>query len=671
MRTYENDKFLRLLSQKYPNAQAASSEIINLNAILHLPKGTEHFMSDLHGEYEAFGHIMRNASGAIKRKIDERFETSLTDAQRKSLATLIYYPEEKLRIIKNETVNMDDWYKITLYQLVDICRVTASKYTRSKVRKALPKDFEYIMEELLHEHNDFNNKQQYYAGIIDTIIKTKRADAFIIQLCYLIQRLVVDRLHIIGDIFDRGSGADIIMDTLMRYHCVDIQWGNHDAVWMGAAAGSEACIATVLRNAAKYNTMQTVEDGYGINLRPLATFALEQYATDRCQCFIPRYNTENMEYKDIALLAKIHKAIAIIEFKLEGQLIFRNPEFEMEHRLLLDKIDYNTWNMMMNGKQYRLLDNYLPTVDPENPYQLSKEEEELIERLKTNFCHSERLQKHIKFLYSKGGMYRIFNGNLLYHGCIPVTEDGEFLKLCVENKELSGKELLDYADKKMRQGYFLPECHLEKQKCLDFMYYLWCGKVSPLFGKNKMATFERYFFEEKELLTEVKNPYYHMLDNEKLADCILHEFGLNPEVSRIINGHVPVACKDGEDPVKANGKLFIIDGGLSKTYQSKTGIAGYTLIFNSYGMLLTSHQPFTSRMKAIVEEQDIHTSTVVAEKTMTRIMVSNTDIGVELKEQIADLKELLEAYYSGRIAEDTKIQDVNKLHNEIGKDLLK
>lgn len=654
MENREKRKFLKLLSKQYPNIQTASSEIINLNAILNLPKGTEHFLSDLHGEHEAFEHIMRNASGVIKKKIDEQFGTSLTHAQRKSLATLIYYPEEKLRIVKQETENLDDWYKITLYRLVDICRVVASKYTRSKVRKALPKDFEYIMEELLHEHNDFNNKQQYYAGIIDTIIKTERADAFIIQLCYLIQRLAVDRLHIIGDIFDRGPGADIIMDTLMHYHCVDIQWGNHDAVWMGAAAGSEVCIATVLRNAAKYNNLRTIEEGYGINLRPLATFALEQYAQDPCNRFVPVFNCESLEEKDIALVAKIHKAIAIIAFKLEGQTIFRNPDFEMEHRLLLDKIDYTTAEILLDGEKQPLTDSCFPTVDPANPYRLSKEESDLIGHLKNNFCHSERLQKHIKFLYSKGAMYTVFNGNLLYHGCIPVTEQGEFMPLKINGNNLAGKELLDYADKMMRQGYFLPDSHPEKQKSLDFMYYLWCGKISPLFGKDKMATFEGYFLEDKKFSYEVKNSYYYMLDDEKLADRIMEEFGLRPEVSHIINGHVPVACKNGEKPIKAGGKLFIIDGGLSKAYQSKTGIAGYTLIFNSYGMLITSHQPFSSRVQAIAEEQDIHSTTVVVEKTMARIKVADTDIGLELKEQIEELHELLKAYRSGNIAEDAK-----------------
>lgn len=645
-------KFLKLLSERYPNIQTASSEIINLNAILNLPKGTEHFLSDLHGEHEAFEHIMRNASGVIKKKIDEQFETSLTLAERKSLATLIYYPEEKLRIIKEQTDSLKDWYKITLYRLVDICRVVASKYTRSKVRKALSKDFEYIMEELLHEHNDFNNKQQYYAGIIDTIIQTERADAFIIQLCYLIQRLAVDHLHIIGDIFDRGPGADVIMDTLMKYHCVDIQWGNHDAVWMGAAAGSEVCIAVVLRNAAKYNNLNTIEEGYGISLRPLATFAMEQYADDDCKCFIPRDNAGKNADKNISLVAKIHKAIAVISFKLEGQVIARHPEYAMQDRLFLDKIDTDAGVVRVGKNEYPMRDCHFPTLDLEQPYTLSEDEKEVIDRLKINFMHSERLQKHVKFLYSKGEMYTIFNKNLLYHGCIPVDEKGELLPLCADGKLLSGKELLDYADQTMRQGYFLPENHHEKQNSLDFMWYLWCGPVSPLFGKNKMATFENYFLTDREVCEEIKNPYYDMLDDETLVDRILAEFELEPDTSHVMNGHVPVACKNGENPIKAGGKLFIIDGGLSKAYQSKTGIAGYTLIFNSYGMLLTSHQPFSTRKQAIREEQDIHSTTVVVEKTLNRIKVADTDIGLELKSQIADLQMLLKAYRNGTISEE-------------------
>ncbi len=650
----ETQKFLRLLAKRYPNIQAASSEIINLNAILNLPKGTEHFLSDLHGEHEAFEHILRNASGVLKRKIDERFATTLTPEQRKSLATLIYYPEEKLKIIKRGEENLEDWYRVTLYRLVDICRMTASKYTRSKVRKALPKDFEYIMEELLHEHNDFNNKQQYYAGIIDTIIDTDRADAFIIQLCYLIQRLAVDHLHIIGDIFDRGNGPDIIMDKLMHCHSVDIQWGNHDALWMGAAAGSALSIAAAIRISARYNNLDTIEEGYGISLRPLATFAMDQYYDDPCLSFLPESNCENETDRDIALLAKMHKAIAIIAFKLEGQLILRNPDFCMEHRLFLDKIDAKAGTIHIDGTAYPLKDTQFPTCNAKDPYGLTREEQEVMSRLILNFSHSQRLQKHVKFLYSNGGMYTIFNHNLLYHGCIPMEKDGTFCCLTMNGEVLSGKKLLDYADKAMRQGYFLPQNHPDKQRALDFMWYLWCGSASPLFGKDKMTTFERYFIEDARTWTETKNAYYTMLNDVSMADRILQEFGLNPESAHIINGHVPVACKKGETPIKANGKLLIIDGGLSKAYQSKTGIAGYTLIFNSQGMFLASHQPFSTHTQAIEKEQDIHSTTVIVERSSRRMKVADTDIGHDLQEQINDLKLLLTAYQNGTIAENTK-----------------
>lgn len=647
----ETLKFLRLLSQRYPNIQTASSEIINLNAILNLPKGTEHFLSDLHGEYEAFSHILRNASGVIKGKIDEAFQTTLTQAERKTLATLIYYPRQKLALVKKEQRYLNDWYKITLYRLVEICRIIASKYTRSKVRKALPKDFEYIIEELLHEHGDVENKQKYYAGIIDTIIKTGRADAFITELAHLIQRLAIDRLHILGDIFDRGPGADLIMETLKRYHCVDVQWGNHDVTWMGAAAGSPACIASVLRLAARYNNLDTVEDGYGISLRPLVTFAMEVYRKDPCACFLPESvnGNDGDSMKDLEIMAKIHKAIAVIQFKLEGEIIRRNPVYEMEDRLLLDKIDFEKGTLRLDGKEFPMKDMHFPTVQPENPYRLTPEENDVMEKLRTFFMHSEKLQEHIRFLYSKGGMYLKFNGNLLYHGCIPVEEDGSFMAFETEEGMLSGKALLDWADKTARKGYFLPQDAEEKQRSEDFLWYLGCGKKSPLFGKSKMSTFERYFIEDKEEWTEKKNAYYDKMEDAALCERILKEFDMDPETSHIINGHVPVKCKAGEKPIKANGKLFVIDGGLSKAYQATTGIAGYTLIYNSYGLLLTSHQPFCSRTRAIEEEQDIHSTTEVVEKTSTRMRVADTDIGLALKSQIEELQLLLEAYTKGLI----------------------
>lgn len=644
-------KFLQLLSQEYPNIQTASSEIINLNAILNLPKGTEHFLSDLHGEYEAFSHILRNASGVIKQKIDNCFQTTLTRAERKTLATLIYYPRQKLELLKKEQQHLNDWYKVTLYRLVEICRMVASKYTRSKVRKALPKDFEYIMEELLHEHGDVDNKQKYYEGIIETIIKTGRADAFITELAHLIQRLAIDRLHILGDIFDRGPGAEQIMETLKNYHCVDIQWGNHDVMWMGAAAGSQVCIANVLRLAARYNTLDTVEDGYGISLRPLVTFALDTYRDDPCECFLPETvgRSEADSIRDLEIMAKIHKAIAIIQFKLEGEVIRRNPRYEMQDRMLLDKVDYEKGILHLDGKTFPMKDYHFPTVDPQNPYCLTAEEQDVMEKVKIFFLHSEKLQEHVRFLYSKGSMYLTFNGNLLYHGCIPVEKDGRFMEFETEDGRLCGKALLDYADKTARKGYFLPEQSAEKQASEDFLWYLGCGKKSPLFGKSKMSTFERYFIEDKAEWAEKKNAYYDKMEDAALCEQILREFGLNPVTSHIINGHVPVKCKAGEKPMKANGKLFVIDGGLSKAYQATTGIAGYTLTYNSYGLRLTSHQPFCSRARAIEEEQDIHSSTEVVEKTASRLRVKDTDIGRELKSRIEDLQQLLEAYVKGVI----------------------
>lgn len=647
----ETLKFLKLLSKQYPNIQTATSEIINLNAVLNLPKGTEHFLSDLHGEYEAFSHILRNASGVIKSKIDEKFHTTLTHSECKALATLIYYPRQKLALVKKEQKHLNDWYKVTLYRLVDICRIVGSKYTRAKVREALPKDFEYIIEELLHEHGDMENKQQYYAGIIDTIIETGRADAFITALAHLIQHLAIDRLHILGDIFDRGPGAERIMETLKNYHCVDIQWGNHDVNWMGAAAGNRACIASVLRLAARYNNLDTVEDGYGISLRPLVTFALEVYRDDPCACFLPNTadDTHEDSMKDLEIMAKIHKAVAVMQFKLEGDIIRRNPNYEMEDRLLLDKVDYARGVLRLDGKEFPMKDMSFPTVDPENPYRLTAEEADVMEKLRTYFMHSEKLQEHTRFLYSKGSMYLKCNGNLLYHGCIPVEEDGSFMTFSTEEGALSGKALLDYADKTARKGYFLPADAEEKQRSEDFLWYLGCGKKSPLFGKSKMSTFERYFIEEREEWEEKKNAYYDQMEDAALCERILSEFGLDPATSHIVNGHVPVKCKAGEKPMKAGGKLFVIDGGLSKAYQETTGIAGYTLIYNSYGLLLTSHQPFCSRAQAIENEQDIHSTTEVVEKATTRMRVADTDNGLAFAARIEELRQLVEAYTKGLI----------------------
>lgn len=647
-------KYLKLLSNQYPTIDDACTEIINLQAILNLPKGTEHFLSDIHGEYEPFIHVLKNASGVIKRKIDDIFINSLSQRDRKSLATLIYYPEQKLELIMKSEENIEDWYRITLYRLVEICRYVSSKYTRSKVRKALPKDFSYIIEELLHEQPDRLDKEEYYNEIIKTIVRVGRANEFIAAISKLIQNLVIDRLHIIGDIFDRGPGADIIMDTLINYHAVDIQWGNHDIVWMGAAAGSEACIATVIRTSSRYANLSTIEEGYGINLLPLATFAIDFYGNDECTAFVPK-NENGKDYtdKDLNLMAKMHKAISIIQFKLEGEIIKRRPYFKMEDRLLLNKIDYKEGTIILDGKTYKLKDNNFPTINPDNPYELIPEERELVEKLKSSFLNSEKLQKHVSFLFAKGSMYLKYNSNLLYHGCIPLNEDGTLKKVSIgaSRKEYSGKAYLDRLEVLVREGYLYKNNPEAKLYGMDIAWYLWNGVDSPLFGKDKMTTFERYFIEEEETQVEKKNYYFELEDDEKACNMIFKEFGLDPRVSHIINGHVPVKIKKGESPIKANGKLLVIDGGFSRAYQSQTGIAGYTLIYNSYGLLLVSHEPFESTQKAIEEEKDILSTTIVLEQEGERKRVGDTDNGKELKIQIEDLELLLDAYRKGIIKE--------------------
>ncbi|WP_297424953.1 fructose-1,6-bisphosphatase [Clostridium sp.] len=647
-------RYLKLLSNQYPTIADACTEIINLQAILNLPKGTEHFLSDIHGEYEPFIHVLKNASGVIKRKIDDIFGNSLSQRGRKSLATLIYYPEQKLEYAQKSEPNIDDWYKITLYRLIEICRYVSSKYTRSKVRKALPKDFAYIIEELLHEQPDRLDKEDYYNEIIKTIIRVGRANEFIIAISKLIQNLVIDRLHIIGDIFDRGPGPDIIMDTLTNYHSVDIQWGNHDIVWMGAAAGSEACIATVIRTCARYANLNTVEDGYGINLLPLATFAIDFYGNDECLAFKPKIeNGKDYTDKDLNLMARMHKAISIIQFKLEGEIIKRRPYFRMEDRLLLNKIDYREGTIKLEEQTYKLKDCNFPTINPEDPYELIPEEKELIEKLKSSFLNSEKLQKHVSFLFAKGSMYLKHNSNLLYHGCIPLNDDGSFKKVSIgaSGQEYSGKAYLDRLEILVREGYFYKNNPKAKLYGMDIIWYLWNGVDSPLFGKDKMTTFERYFIEDKVTHVEKKNYYFELEDNEKACNMIFQEFGLDPKVSHIINGHVPVKIKKGESPIKANGKLIVIDGGFSIAYQAETGIAGYTLIYNSYGLLLVSHEPFESTQKAIEEEKDILSTTVVLEQEVERKRVGDTDIGEELKLQIRDLELLLDAYRKGIIKE--------------------
>ncbi len=644
-------RYLKSLAKQYPTIPLAATEIINLQAILSLPKGTEHFITDMHGEYDQFRHIMKNGSGAIKRKIEEEFSNSLSIAEKKGMATLIYYPKLKLKQVLKQEENMEDWYKVTLYRLIRVCKNASSKYTRSKVRKALPKDFAYVIEELLTGRPDVSDQEAYYNEIINSVIRTGRAGELVVAFCNLIRRLVVDHLHVVGDIYDRGPYPNLIMDTLMKHHSVDIQWGNHDVLWMGAAAGNPACIANVIRISAKYGNLNTLEDGYGINLIPLAKFALTTYGQDPCEVFHLDYREEEYDVKDAALDQKMHKAIAMIQFKLEGQLIHRRPEFQMEHRLLLDKMDLEKGTVEVEGKTYPLKDTNFPTFDKEHPYQLSPEEAEVVERLVTAFVNCGKLQEHVRFLYTKGSLYKVYNGNLLYHGCVPFNEDGSFKKVRVFGQAYSGRELYDVLENYARKGYYSidPE---EKEKGLDILWFIWKNANSPVFGKSKMTTFERYFIADKETHKEPKNPYYRLLEQEEIVNKILEEFGLSQqEDAHIINGHVPVETKRGESPVKCGGKLLIIDGGFSKAYQSKTGIAGYTLIYNSYGLLLAAHEPFESVEKAVQDGSDIHSHMMLVHHSNRRITVSDTDIGEEIRENIEDLEKLLRAYREGTIVE--------------------
>ena len=624
-------KYLELLSQKYPTVQAACTEIINLNAILNLPKGTEHFVSDIHGEDEAFCHILNNASGVIREKVDRLFEKTLSTRERTELCTLIYYPDRKLEELRREID--DEWYQITLYRMIEVCRLCASKYTRSKVRKALPKDFEYIIDELLHTSADDKDKQGYYEHIISTITDIGRADAFIIALASVIKRLVVDHLHVVGDVFDRGPHADVILDKLMAHHAVDIQWGNHDILWMGAAAGSGACIACVLNISTKYSNIDFVETAYGINLRPLALFAQETY-TD-----------------DTDLLDHMHKAIAVIQFKLEGQVVMRHPEYGMEDRLLLDKIDFSDMTVTLGGTKYRLNDHDFPTVDPEHPYDLTPGEADVVAQLIYSFTQSEKLQRHIKFLFSQGSLYLTVNGNLLFHGCIPMTEDGAFYEFDTGERKLSGKALMDYSDALARQGYYAKEGTAARQYGRDFLWYLWCGRRSPLFGRSKIATFERMFIDDKAAWQEEKDPYYRFIEDPEMCGKILAEFGLTGQYSHIVNGHVPVRAREGELPVRGGGKAIVIDGGFCRAYQEQTGIAGYTMFYNSYGIRLVSHEPFPGLSDAVKSNKDILSTYVVFDTAQARITVGETDVGRALQRDIDDLTALLTAYREGIVKE--------------------
>ena len=648
-------KYLNQLARSYPNRRAALSEIINLNAILNLPKGTEHFMSDLHGEHEAFSHIRRNASGVIRKKVDALFLNTLTQSERAELSTLIYYPEEKLDRMSAKKNIEDDWYKITLGRLLSVSRLVSSKYTRSKVRKHLArtaKGYDYIIDELLNLDFDTVNKGQYYDNILNTIIEIGSAEEFIVSLCSAIKSMVIDHLHIVGDVFDRGARADLIIDRLMKENSIDIQWGNHDVLWMGAAAGSRVCIATVLNNSITYKNLDVVEIGYGISLRPLSLFANRIYANSDVSNYMPKGKSEGDIFinDDDKLVARMHKAISIIQFKLEGQTVLRNPDYGMQDRLLLDKIDREKGTITIDEKEYPLKDTDLPTVDPHNPYELTDGEKELMHYLKNAFIRSEKLQSHARFLYEKGEIYTVFNKNLLFHGCIPLNEDGSFMEFPLAQGK-SGREFMDFCDKAARKGYFSREGSIAKTFGKDFLWFLWCGKDSPLCARKKIATFERTLIDDPSTWEEPKNAYYRCWNNEKIAEKILAEFSLGGERSHIINGHIPVQYKKGEEPVKANGKLILIDGGFCRAYQQTTGIAGYTLIYNADGMRISAHEAFKGVQNAIENNADILSDTVIFEQATDKIRVKDTDTGYTLSEKIGDLTRLLECYETGVIKE--------------------
>ena len=646
-------RYLNLLSQSFPSVAAASTEIINLEAILNLPKGTEHFLADLHGEYQAFRHILKNASGNIKRKVNELFGSEIRESEKKELCTLIYYPEEKLELVKASDEDIDDWYHITIHQLVRVCRDVSSKYTHSKVRKSLPPDFSYIIEELLHERSDDTNKTAYVKVIVDTIITTGRADDFIIALCNVIQRLAIDQLHILGDIYDRGQGAHIIIDTLQHYHSWDIQWGNHDILWMGASAGNNACICNVLRLSLRYANLATLEEGYGINLVPLATFAMETYANDPCSEFQPKLLRNNdMDEKTRQLTAKMHKAIAILQFKEEARLFKRHPEWGMTDRCLFNNIDYDRAVCTIDGKEYAMTSCLFPTIDPQNPDRLTPEEKQLMEKLRHSFAVSEKLHKHISTILSHGCMYAIYNSNLLFHASIPLNNDGTLKSVeLYKGERYSGLELMQRIGMLIRSAFASDTDKEEHDYAVDYFLYLWCGTDSPLFDKSKMATFERYFLTDRDTYKEEKGNYFKLRDNAEVCDRILDAFGVSGSNRHIINGHVPVHASKGENPIKAGGRLMVIDGGFSEAYHKETGIAGYTLVYHSRGFQLVQHEPFTSAQDAINRGTDIKSTTQIVEMSAHRMLVADTDKGVELKSQINDLKELLYAYRHGYIKE--------------------
>lgn len=651
----ERIRYLEQLAEKYPSIGKASAEIINLQAIMNLPKGTELFLSDIHGEYDAFSHVLRNGSGAVRKKIDDVFGANLSEKDKMSLATLIYYPREKMDLMRKDDAEMDeqemdDWYKLSLYRLIEVCKTVSSKYTRSKVRKALPEEYAYIIEELITEKPEVLNKEAYYEAIVNSVVELGRAEDFIEALAYLTKQLVVDHLHILGDVFDRGPAPHKIMDRLCTYHSLDIQWGNHDIIWMGAAAGQLACVATVIRNSIRYGNMELLEDGYGINLFPLATFAMKVYGQDPCERFVFKGVPSGTNKVENELVRRMHKAIAIIRFKLEGQCIKKHPEFGMQNRLLLERIDYERGTVDIDGTEYQMLDRNLPTVDPENPYALTEEERDVITRLRMSFVHCDKLQRHVQLMLKKGGMYRVYNGNLLYHGCVPMQEDGSFRSVNIYGKQYSGKALFDVLETYVRKAFSAKD-KAERDKGRDIIWYLWTAPDSPIYGRQKMATFERYFLAEEELKTEPKNVYYQLIDQPETADKILKDFGLDGDFVHIINGHVPVHRMRGESPVRCDGKVIIIDGGFSKTYRKRTGIAGYTLIFNSYGLTLNAHDPFVSPEVAVREELDIVSHREAVRYLDKRLLVGDTDYGCRMQMKITEIRELIEAYRSGEIAE--------------------
>lgn len=648
-------QYLKLLSRSFPTIADASKEIINLKAILNLPKGTEHFLADIHGESEAFQHILKNASGNIKRKVNELFGKSISDAEKKELCMLIYYPEKKLQLIKSSGCDIDNWYHVTIHQLVNVCKDVSSKYTRSKVRKNLPKDFSYIIEELLHERPDDYNKGAYVNVIVDTIITTGRADDFIIALCNVIQRLAIDTLHILGDIYDRGHGAHYVMDTLRDYHSWDIQWGNHDILWMGASAGNKACICNVLRLSLRYANLDTLEE-YGINLVPLATFAMEVYGDDPCVEFIPKLQGgETMDEKTKLLTARMHKAISILQFKEEARIFNRREEWQMTDRCMLNTIDYNRGVCIIDGNEYPMTSCSFPTVDAENPNELTAEETILMDKLQHSFAVSERLRKHVNALLSHGCMYAIYNSNLLFHASIPLNEDGTLKEITLnDDKKYSGRELMHRIGMIIRSAFEQDATEKEREFAKDYFLYLWCGKDSPLFDKSKMATFERYFLTDKSIFVEEKGAYFRLRNDEEICDKILDAFGVEGENRHIINGHVPVHASRGENPIKANGKLMVIDGGFSEPYHKETGIAGYTLVYHSKGFELVQHEPFTNAAEAIATGSDIKSRTQIVEMSGRRLLVADTDKGREIRQQIEQLQLLLYAYRHGIIKEKEK-----------------